>query len=79
MHTRVTQAQLNVAQKLFQEGVKLGHLDPNYAVIGARDVSTSLAESPGSDLYNAIRKWDSYGQDNSQFRNRTCAQIYGLE
>lgn len=58
---------------LFEYGVKSGYLHPDYQVVGARDIQ--ISESPGSNLYKAIRKWEHYN-NGTAFRNKNCNQIY---
>ncbi|XP_068621744.1 uncharacterized protein [Battus philenor] len=74
-HTRVTDLQIKRTMMLLEEGVKLGFLDPNYVVLGAKDVQSTA--SPGSNLYNAIRQWAHYGH-NSPWHNSTCEEMHGL-
>lgn len=50
--------QLYAARKLMEEGVKLGKLTPDYKLFGHRQLISS--ESPGSALYDIIKKWDHW-------------------
>lgn len=49
---------LMVAKRLIQRGVEIGKLDGNYRVYGHCQVV--LTESPGMNLYDAIRAWDDW-------------------
>ncbi|XP_014366543.2 peptidoglycan-recognition protein LF isoform X1 [Papilio machaon] len=75
VHSRVTDLQIKRAKMILEEGVKLGYLAEDYVVLGAKDLH--LTASPGSNLYNAIRKWDHYGHVNL-WRNSTCEEMHGL-
>ncbi|KPI96213.1 Peptidoglycan-recognition protein SA [Papilio xuthus] len=75
VHARVTDLQIKRAKMILEEGVKLGYLATDYVVLGAKDLH--LTASPGSNLYNAIRKWDHYGHVNL-WRNSTCEEMHGL-
>lgn len=48
-------AQLDAAQKIIQEGVRLGKLSDTYDLYGQRQIIS--VESPGLALYNIIKKW----------------------
>lgn len=50
--------QLEVAQKLIKEGVRLKKLDPNYRLYGHRQLTSFL--SPGDALYDIIKTWDHW-------------------
>ncbi|XP_069364814.1 peptidoglycan recognition protein-like isoform X1 [Maniola hyperantus] len=71
-HARVTASQLNRTRMMFDEGVRRGFLRPDFQVVGAKDLSDTA--SPGSNLYNAIIKWDNYDHQN-RFVNKNCEQI----
>lgn len=72
-HAQVTEAQLNRTLMLLEEGVRLGHLRPDYRVVGAKDLQDTA--SPGSNLYNAIKQWEHYDHENL-FANMTCEQMH---
>ncbi|XP_041968551.1 peptidoglycan recognition protein 3-like [Aricia agestis] len=74
-HTKVTDDQLNRTRMLFAEGVREGHLQKDFRVIGARDIM--YTESPGSLLYEAIQEWEEY--DHGNYRGQNCEIIYGIE
>lgn len=46
------------AKALLECGVKLGELDPNYILLGARQLVAT--ESPGLELYGVIQDWDHW-------------------
>ncbi|XP_045783963.1 uncharacterized protein LOC123880100 [Maniola jurtina] len=71
-HARVTASQLNRTRMMFDEGVRRGFLRPDFKVVGAKDLRDTA--SPGSNLYNAIRKWDNYDHQN-RFVGMNCEQI----
>ncbi|KOB66282.1 Peptidoglycan recognition protein-lc [Operophtera brumata] len=73
-HASVTELQINRTMMLFEYGVQAGYLHPDYQVVGAKDLQKSSA-SPGSNLYNAIRKWEHY-TNGTAFIGKTCDQIY---
>lgn len=75
VHTKVTELQLTRAKMILEEGVRLGYLAPDYMVLGAKDLQSTA--SPGSNLYNAIRKWEHYGHINP-WRNNTCENMHGM-
>lgn len=75
MHTLVTDLQLNRTLRLLEEGVRNKILHPQYKVVGAKDLRPS--QSPGSSLYNAIRKWKNYDHEHL-YSNKTCEEIYAL-
>lgn len=52
------QRQLMAAQKLIEEGVRLGKLTPDYKLYGHRQFLNT--ESPGTMLYEIIKKWDHW-------------------
>lgn len=54
--------QLDAAQKLIAEGLKLNKLCPNYALFGERQVFDDY-NSPGESLYEIIKKWDHWTDD----------------
>ncbi|XP_050683747.1 peptidoglycan recognition protein 1-like isoform X2 [Leptidea sinapis] len=70
---RVTDAQLNRTRMILDEGVRLGHLRPDYLIVGAKDLRDTA--SPGSNLYNAIRRWPNYDHRN-RFHGLNCEQIH---
>lgn len=72
-YSKVTDLQLQRAQMLFKEGVQLGYLHPKFQVVGAKDVQMTL--SPGTNVYNAIRKWPNYAHNNI-YKDRKCEEIY---
>ncbi|KAL0902261.1 hypothetical protein ABMA27_000173 [Loxostege sticticalis] len=72
--TKVLPSQIERLNLLLEEGVARGHLDPKYYIVPARDLQNT--ESPGINLYNAIKEWDTYDHEH-KFRNRTCDEIYG--
>lgn len=45
-------------KRLLECGVKLGELDPDYILLGARQVIAT--ESPGLELYGVIQDWDHW-------------------
>ncbi|CAH2229743.1 jg5071, partial [Pararge aegeria aegeria] len=71
-HARVTPSQLNRTRMLLEEGVRFGYLRADFQVVGAKDLQHTA--SPGSNLYNAIKKWDNYDHQN-RFANKNCEQI----
>ncbi|KAM3968457.1 peptidoglycan recognition protein 3-like [Aphomia sociella] len=73
--TKVTPLQLNRTLMLLEVGVREGHLDPNYVVVGAKDLQQT--ESPGGNLYNAIRKWSHYDLKN-RFHDKSCDEIWAM-
>ncbi|XP_049886218.1 peptidoglycan-recognition protein LF-like isoform X2 [Pectinophora gossypiella] len=75
-YTAVSDKQLDTTLKLLQYGVDVGHLHPDYVVFGAKDYKSSA--SPGSNLYNAIQKWDHYDHKH-QYSNLICEQIQFLK
>ncbi|XP_026759330.2 peptidoglycan-recognition protein SC1a/b-like isoform X2 [Galleria mellonella] len=72
-HTKVTQLQVNRTLMFLEASVEEGHLDPNYVVMGAKDLQST--ESPGANLYKAIQQWPHY-DDNKRYRNKTCEEIW---
>lgn len=70
----VTDSQLNRTQMLLEAGVLRGYLHPDYVVVGAKDIQATA--SPGSNLYNAIRKWKHY--DSNRYHNKTCEEIMAV-
>lgn len=50
--------QIVVAQKLIKEGIQLEKLIPNYKLYGHRQLIST--QSPGSVLYEIIKKWDHW-------------------
>ncbi|XP_061382399.1 uncharacterized protein LOC116777349 isoform X3 [Danaus plexippus] len=72
-HAVVTPEQENRTQLILAEGVKLGYLRRDFLVVGAKDISDSA--SPGSNLYNAIRRWPNYDHQN-RFKGLSCEQIH---
>lgn len=76
MHTVVTELQLNRTLLMLEAGVLYGYLDPQYKVVGAKDLRNT--QSPGSSLYNAIQKWEHYDHDHL-YSNKTCEDIYKLK
>lgn len=48
-------SQLNQAQKLIEEGVKMKKIANNYNLYGHQQLTPS--QSPGTYLYNIIKKW----------------------
>ncbi|KAI8431044.1 hypothetical protein MSG28_001114 [Choristoneura fumiferana] len=69
--SRVTERQISRLHMLLQEGVDLGHLRPDYSIVGAMDLAPTI--SPGGILYNAIRSLPQY--DRTDFRTLTCDEI----
>nr|XP_053617729.1 peptidoglycan-recognition protein LF-like [Plodia interpunctella] len=53
-----TPAQVKSAQKLIQAGIKLGHIKPDYKLVGHRQVRDT--ECPGNALFNEIQAWPHY-------------------
>lgn len=53
--------QLYAAQKIIEEGVKLGKLTPDYKLYGHRQLIPS--ESPGLALFEIIKKWDHFSEE----------------
>ncbi|KAJ8736949.1 hypothetical protein PYW07_000220 [Mythimna separata] len=74
-YSKVTDLQLLRAQMLLTEGVRLGHLHPDYLVVGAKDVADTL--SPGANLYRAIQKWHNYDH-NKKYIGHSCEVIHGV-
>lgn len=58
-----SQAQMRAAKILFEEGVRLGKVDPNYRLIAHRQVSAT--ESPGQKLFEALMTWPHWSKDIS--------------
>lgn len=52
--------QLQAAKDFLQCAVELGELDINYKLFGAKQVSAT--NSPGTHLYNEIRKWKHFSK-----------------
>jgi peptidoglycan recognition protein LC len=50
-----TEQQMRSLRILMEEGVRLGKVDPNYRLIGHRQVSNT--ESPGSKFFNVLQTW----------------------
>lgn len=73
--TKVTPLQEARAQMLLLEGIRLGYLDPNFSVLGAKDLGTTL--SPGENLQRAIQNWPNYDHQN-RFKKLTCDEIRKL-
>ncbi|CAB3245055.1 unnamed protein product [Arctia plantaginis] len=73
--TVVTELQQQRAQLLLEEGVKLGHLSPNFHVLGAKDLRNP--RGPGTNLYRAIKGWSNYDHENL-YKNLTCEEIEQL-
>ncbi|CAB3226070.1 unnamed protein product [Arctia plantaginis] len=71
-YSNVTDLQEQRAHMLFEMGVKKGHLHPQFHVLGALDLRPT--ESPGTKLYNAIRKWPNYDHKNL-YKGKNCEQI----
>ncbi|XP_055681102.1 peptidoglycan-recognition protein 1-like [Lutzomyia longipalpis] len=53
-----SKAALDAAKNLLQCGCAEGHLDANYTLFGARDVSNT--ESPGANLNQEIQNWSHW-------------------
>lgn len=70
-YSRVTERQMSRLQMLLQEGVDMGHLRPDYSIVGALDLSPTV--SPGDILYNAIQSLPKF--DRTDFRSLTCDEI----
>ena len=49
---------INVGFLLYQEGVKLGKLIPDYKIYGHRQLIAS--ESPGAAFYDLIKTWSHW-------------------
>lgn len=45
-------------KKLLECGVKMGEIDQDYILLGARQVIST--ESPGLELYGIIQDWDRW-------------------
>ncbi|KAL4717733.1 hypothetical protein ACJJTC_000882 [Scirpophaga incertulas] len=75
-YSKVTTAQINRTMMLLEEGVREGYLRPNYYIIAARDIQTTN-QSPGSNLYNELRKWKHYDHDKIVIGKRNCTHFYG--
>lgn len=60
------------AKKFLECGVKSGELKPDYALLGAKQVSATL--SPGRRLYARIKTWPNYVSDpkSKQFQVSDC-------
>lgn len=71
-HSTPTEAQIERLHMLLSSGVKLGYLHPNYVIVGGKDINLN-SESPGSNLYNEMKRWAHY--DSERYRNLTCNQI----
>ncbi|RVE49606.1 hypothetical protein evm_005738 [Chilo suppressalis] len=74
VHTKVTPEQLRNAHMLFEEGVKKGHMIPDYHIIAARDVRPT--QSPGSNLYKALQQFEHFN-NGKQYEHKNCSQIHG--
>lgn len=55
--------QLSAAQKLIEQGVKLGKVIANYKLFGHCQVKAT--HSPGQALYEIIKTWDHWSCDTS--------------
>lgn len=53
--------QLDAAQKLIAEGIKLKKLSEDYVLYGHRQLITS--DSPGKALYEVIKQWNHWARD----------------
>jgi N-acetylmuramoyl-L-alanine amidase len=51
--------QLEVAKSLIECGLEFNHIDPNYTLLGHRDVRAT--ECPGESLYQEILTWPHKG------------------
>ncbi|CAG0895686.1 unnamed protein product [Darwinula stevensoni] len=52
------QAALTAVRKLIESGVSLGKIQPNYSLVGHRQLRDT--ECPGDRLYETITTWDHY-------------------
>ncbi|XP_041971438.1 peptidoglycan-recognition protein LB-like [Aricia agestis] len=50
--------QMGTVRKLIQTGIELGHISPDYTLIGHRQVSAT--ECPGQALFDEIQTWDKF-------------------
>lgn len=55
------QRQLNAAQQIISQGIKLKKLTPDYRLYGQRQLAPT--ESPGTSLYEIIAKWSHWAND----------------
>jgi hypothetical protein len=55
-----TAQQMRAAKLLFEEGVRLGKVQPNYRLIAHRQVSST--ESPGLKLFKELQTWPQWYQ-----------------
>lgn len=55
------QCQLRAAQKIIEEGLKLGKIAPGYRLYGHRQLKPT--ESPGAALFEIIKKWPHWSND----------------
>lgn len=53
-----TEMAIESTKKLLECGVRLGEIDQNYILLGARQVIAT--ESPGLELYGIIQDWDHW-------------------
>lgn len=53
-----TNRQLEIAQQLLLDGIKLNKLKSDYRLYGHRQLATT--ESPGEKLYNIIKNWEHW-------------------
>lgn len=74
-HDTVTKLQLNRTLMLLDYGVKNKYLLPEYRVLAGKDYKDT--ESPGSNLYNEIIKWEHYDED-LEYSTITCDHIHEL-
>lgn len=59
---RPPERQLLAAQRLIQEGVKIKQLDPNYRLLGHRQLMGT--ESPGAALYEIMKQtWPNWSNN----------------
>lgn len=59
-----TKGQLCAAQKLMEEGVRLGKLTDDYSIYGQNQLTQSI--SPGQQLFNIIKTWSHWSPENQQ-------------
>ncbi|KAG8229559.1 hypothetical protein J437_LFUL009033 [Ladona fulva] len=55
-----TEAQVNAAKWLIQEGVRLGKVDKDYVLLAHRQVSPT--ESPGEKLFEMMKQWPHWSE-----------------
>lgn len=53
-----TVQQLKTVLNLIEAGVKLGHIKPQYKLVGHRQVRDTLC--PGAALFEEVQSWDDY-------------------